>query len=759
MKTIFAKIGAMPSLLFLLRHVDALPISSAAYASREAKSHDQFAPALLDDSSCHLQSQGWDILKLDNATITFDEASKTEEIKMFFNISDRTTQITVFQSDCKTAVLDSVVAASETFETQSVTHLDLTVILDIKEETIQSSPIWDFDTETNMANIDICVRVGLMVVKTDGTTIGVNFLHSELSIAIDMSVGFESASFETEEYSPGVFDREAALDFFIESCQECDNGWECIVAPIIQSEFVNICLTTNSSGTRFESLDTFQLSQSFGEGSFMDSKVQSGLPMSELTSVEINGNKLKVTTQPANYFFLNEDEPVIANGIAMIEFGANPTARRLLRASIVPNHHRALETRLEVLQPVASAAPSMHLISGQKIPTVPPAPAIATVRAPPTVATESDDQNTNTIVEETQRLDEQSNSGDTIVEETQRLDEQSNSGDTIVEGTQRLDEQSNSGDTIVEDTQHLNNNNNNTSMRTLRSSRRSAPFQSTTTATTVNEYYASSSSDSSDDSSSKSEYANDSSDLNDDASSIGEYANDSSNLNDDSSNISVLRDEAVGDSPRNSNNTIQHDASASSSPQVPNGGALSAVSPVGKAFKVRIKLSSDASDSHDESTSSNVWKTSGFDNNNGDWRSNYGEGAKDFDIYAEIKPGRKKIPKSNKPVGNMHDGRDEWHIIANEVGTRMCVTLENPHFSELLKDFQVENDSIPIGSLTKQRFSHNLLRFLHDVIGVAFVREDFLTNDLFEIGDDEALTNLKRVYTKRYNRETKEEKL
>eukprot|EP00978_Attheya_sp_CCMP212_P012420 scaffold31031_cov32-Attheya_sp.AAC.2 len=123
------------------------------------------------------------------------------------------------------------------------------------------------------------------------------------------------------------------------------------------------------------------------------------------------------------------------------------------------------ETRLEVLQPVAS----MHLISGQsvtpftnefilwdeidsclKIPTIPPAPAIATVIAPPPIATESDDQNTDTIVEETQRLDEQSNSGDTIVEDTQRLDEQSNSGDTIVEGTQRLDEQSNSGDTLPE---------------------------------------------------------------------------------------------------------------------------------------------------------------------------------------------------------------------------------------------------------------------------------------------------------------------
>eukprot|EP00978_Attheya_sp_CCMP212_P027463 scaffold91946_cov33-Attheya_sp.AAC.1 len=296
-------------------------------------------------------------------------------------------------------------------------------------------------------------------------------------------------------------------------------------------------------------------------------------------------------------------------------------------------------------------------------------------------------------------------------------------------------------------------------MRTLRSSRRSAPFQSTTTAITSNEYHASSSSDSSDDSSSKSEYANDSSDLNDDALSIGEYTNDSSNLNDEESSIGALRDEAVGDSPRNSNNTIQHDASASSSPQVSNGAALSAVSSVGKAFEVRIKLSSDASDSGDESTSSNVWKTSRFDNDNGDWRNNYGEGAKDFDIHADIKPDRKNIPKSNKPVGLMREIRDERHIIANEVGKRKFCTLENPHFSELLKDLQVEHDSLAISIVGRQRFTHNLLRFLRDVIGAAFVKEDFLTNDLFEIGDDEALTILKKVYTIKYNRETKTEKL
>eukprot|EP00978_Attheya_sp_CCMP212_P042080 scaffold250663_cov47-Attheya_sp.AAC.1 len=59
---------------------------------------------------------------------------------------------------------------------------------------------------------------------------------------------------------------------------------------------------------------------------------------------------------------------------------------------------------------------------------IPPAPAIATVRAPPPVETESDDQNANTTVVETQHLDEQSNSGGTIVVETQHLDEQSNSG-------------------------------------------------------------------------------------------------------------------------------------------------------------------------------------------------------------------------------------------------------------------------------------------------------------------------------------------
>eukprot|EP00978_Attheya_sp_CCMP212_P010954 scaffold26670_cov46-Attheya_sp.AAC.1 len=261
-----------------------------------------------------------------NATIAFDDESKTEEIKMYFNVSDKARQITVFESDCRTPISSTVIDATSDFVIRSEAHGDLIVSLDIKEEAVADSPIWSWDeVESNLAHIDICVRVELLVQKLDNSTIGVNFLHAELSVTLDMAIGFDSATIVAEEESFG-----------------CNDAWECISEPITQSEFLSICLVTNSSGTRFESLDSFQLKQPIGGGTLFDKKVEAGEPMSELTNVVVNGNRLKIMTQPANYFFLNGAVNVIAEGFAVLEFGATGE-RRLLRTSVHHIQDRALE--------------------------------------------------------------------------------------------------------------------------------------------------------------------------------------------------------------------------------------------------------------------------------------------------------------------------------------------------------------------------------------------------------------------------------
>jgi hypothetical protein len=235
-----------------------------------------------------------------------------------------------------------VLGATGDFVIRSEAHGDLTVSLDIKEETIADSPIWSWDeAESNLANIDICVCVELLVQKLDNSTIGVNFLHAELSVTLDMSIGFDSATIVAEEESLGVVDRSVSADLLLKSCQ-CNDAWECILEPIALSEFLNICLLTNSSGTQFESPDSFQLNQPIVGGTLLDKKVQAGEAMSELTTVVVNGNRLKITTQPANFFFLNDNANVIAEGFAVIEFGATGV-RRLLRASMPQMQGRALE--------------------------------------------------------------------------------------------------------------------------------------------------------------------------------------------------------------------------------------------------------------------------------------------------------------------------------------------------------------------------------------------------------------------------------
>eukprot|EP00978_Attheya_sp_CCMP212_P039550 scaffold206805_cov42-Attheya_sp.AAC.2 len=148
------------------------------------------------------------------------------------------------------------------------------------------------EEQENLGSIDICVCVELVAQKTDGSSIDVNFFHAILSIAIDMAIGFNSANVEMEE-----------------EMQCCVGGKP---EAIVQVEFVNICLSTNSSGMRFESLDSYRLSQSLGEGfgTLFDAKTLNVMPMSEVMSVAVNGNgnKLKITTQLANFFFLKRLE-------------------------------------------------------------------------------------------------------------------------------------------------------------------------------------------------------------------------------------------------------------------------------------------------------------------------------------------------------------------------------------------------------------------------------------------------------------------
>eukprot|EP00978_Attheya_sp_CCMP212_P029537 scaffold105153_cov32-Attheya_sp.AAC.3 len=170
---------------------------------------------------------------LANPTFPFSDASKTEEIKMLFNISDRDTNVTVFERGCRTPVSTSVNEVADHFVSCSDTHGDLIVSLDVKKNTVSDSPIWSWDKmESNLAHIDICVRVELLVDQaSNNSTIGVNFFDSELAITLNMAIGLNSASSHTKMEKLGVFEHDVSANFFVESCQ-CNDAWECISKPL-----------------------------------------------------------------------------------------------------------------------------------------------------------------------------------------------------------------------------------------------------------------------------------------------------------------------------------------------------------------------------------------------------------------------------------------------------------------------------------------------------------------------------------------------
>uniref|UniRef100_A0A7S2U523 Uncharacterized protein n=1 Tax=Attheya septentrionalis TaxID=420275 RepID=A0A7S2U523_9STRA len=279
---------------------------------------------------------GTDIFERANATIEFGDGSRDKEISLFFNISTRETRVTVFEKDCRSLVDTNIVEVMKDFTPRSESHGDLDVIVDIKQDPVMSSTIWSWDEEeTHLAHIDLCVRVEVLVENLDGSTFGRNFFDSELAIEIDMSVGFSSASINPARRNYGTDNRSVSGDFSVESCQ-CNKDWQCTSETIFQGDKLRVCLLSNSSQTMFHSLDSFQLSQALesGGGFLVDLVIDDGNERNELTDVAFDGNRLMVTTEAANFFFINQDAGIVtASGAVTIGFGSTER-RSMLRMTI-----------------------------------------------------------------------------------------------------------------------------------------------------------------------------------------------------------------------------------------------------------------------------------------------------------------------------------------------------------------------------------------------------------------------------------------
>eukprot|EP00957_Ditylum_brightwellii_P211780 15366592-Ditylum_brightwellii.AAC.1 len=271
---------------------------------------------------------GWHVDRIGNATVVFDDTSVNNEITILYNIShSRHPMVTVYEDDCKSTVPQTVVGVTSNTHTSNNPMYDLLdVYLDIKQEAIPDSSIWNDNGNTGIVNI--CVRVDLISdYDQDGTLDSIAYQNTLLSLEVNMEQGInidvlaESNEVKKEEQS-------VDLQYNVTACQ-CDYDLKCIQNPdpLRQNSALRTCVFSHSSDVQIKGMHSLVLKQ----GSLSVSSITDGAA-NEITSVKLGADETSaiITTQLNSAFFVNENPSnVVVEGITVLSFGS--TSGRKIR--------------------------------------------------------------------------------------------------------------------------------------------------------------------------------------------------------------------------------------------------------------------------------------------------------------------------------------------------------------------------------------------------------------------------------------------
>mmetsp|Transcript_16871 Transcript_16871/g.25522 ORF Transcript_16871/g.25522 Transcript_16871/m.25522 type:complete len:469 (-) Transcript_16871:139-1545(-) len=280
-----------------------------------------------------LDKFSWDLERIGNATIVFDESTSDQEILLTYNASLRTTVVTVFDEDCNVAIGPDVIGISQETTITSPTHGLLEVFLDLKEDAIIDSLIWSDDSDTSSNDsgpstgyVDFCVRVDLRL--NDGSS--VNFDEHKVHITVGLSIGFNlSEAIDLDREAAKEIFEEVDTTYEIQSCQ-CNASFICEEETLSQGDDLYVCVFTNVTNIEISAIEEVDLVQ----GSLSISAV-SNSTVDALTTASLYGKLAVIRTQLRSALFAELDpEDLSVSGKCSITFSndtATSSSRRKLR--------------------------------------------------------------------------------------------------------------------------------------------------------------------------------------------------------------------------------------------------------------------------------------------------------------------------------------------------------------------------------------------------------------------------------------------
>jgi hypothetical protein len=274
----------------------------------------------------------WDIARVGTVDLAFTEESGTMEIVLSYNVSLRDTKIQVLEEDCLTPVPENVTSLTSSLVIATTTHGDLSVNVDIKQDAILDSGIWN-NLSLGEGYISMCVRVDLLL--DDASETSVTFHEQKLFVTIDLLQGFEVTGIDLDRLAADEEDGDVSLNSTLSACQ-CDATFTCTPYVLTQGSAVYICVETTAPNLEIVEVRDLQLIQ----GAFNVTPVVDGVP-DALSTVFYNGKQASIRYQLISAFFQDPDpEDVIANGAVLLAFSDDSGRRQLHAVKLGP---RALE--------------------------------------------------------------------------------------------------------------------------------------------------------------------------------------------------------------------------------------------------------------------------------------------------------------------------------------------------------------------------------------------------------------------------------
>lgn len=268
----------------------------------------------------------WDLDRVGTVRLAFTEEYDYGEIMLDYNISLRDVDVQLFEIDCSTPVSPTVATASGIATQTSYRHASLTVNVDVIQENVTSSPIWNA-VSVGEGEIKLCVRVDLLHPSGSGTS--VHFHEQKLLISVGLLQGFTVATVDVSRTNATEEDGTAVVNYNILACQ-CNSNLECVALDLTQGSEVSICVKSLDDGVEIVGIDSL----SFTQGSYSIDSIVDG-QVDQFTAVSIIDESALIRNQMLSVFFeqLNPED-VVAQGFALLGFTDETGRKRFLRTSI-----------------------------------------------------------------------------------------------------------------------------------------------------------------------------------------------------------------------------------------------------------------------------------------------------------------------------------------------------------------------------------------------------------------------------------------